>query len=260
MAKLTFRPGEDRIIDLCGGEPEGPATPPQEPQLRDLFAGQIQPDTSWLLYQNYVTVEAETGTVPVQRLPKKEVQDAKTGGLTAELRAANFPGNPASPPPPPPVGRQADVFLPAGIDTSRAVGGRAANLLQLLREFARQEADAGFGPVAGGQSGDAGTPKADQAPGAQRRAEPACYVVMHGRALRAGFPIPCPELTEVEDMKKGDGLWCVNRTDRGEGFTTGIVGNAVVPVFGARWRLRYYLKKVPKGPVAPPRNPILEHR
>jgi hypothetical protein len=82
-----------------------------------------------------------------------------------------------------------------------------------------------------------------------------CYVIMHGEALRAGFPIPCPVLNDVEGVTPQ----LDNRLDRGEGFFTGIVANAGTPVYGATWRLRYFLPTIPTRPITPPQNPTFDN-
>jgi hypothetical protein len=71
--------------------------------------------------------------------------------------------------------------------------------------------------------------------------------------MRAGFAIPCPELIDVEGVVPRKD----NRLDMGEGFACGVVGNAAVPVYGARWNLRYFLEKIPARPITPPPNPML---
>lgn len=84
----------------------------------------------------------------------------------------------------------------------------------------------------------------------QQRAKPTLYLHMEGSAVRAGgFPIPCPELTDFNGSRP---VPC-NRPDRGEGFVSGVVGNANGPVIAARWRLRYAVEHLKKGgpPVAP---------
>lgn len=70
---------------------------------------------------------------------------------------------------------------------------------------------------------------------AQRRVEPEAYVFLEGYALRVGFPVPCPELVDLN----GKPLVNCNRLDRGEGFSQGVVATAVHPIYRAVWRIRY---------------------
>lgn len=69
----------------------------------------------------------------------------------------------------------------------------------------------------------------------QRRAEPIFYAFLEGFALRLAYPIPCPELVDVNGFPVKN----ANRLDRGEGFRCWVIGNALYPVYRADWRIRY---------------------
>ncbi len=69
----------------------------------------------------------------------------------------------------------------------------------------------------------------------QRRARPVSFLRVRGSALRWGWPIPCPSVVDVN----GKPVTNVNRSDMGEGFTSGVAGFAVLPVYWASWNLRY---------------------
>ncbi len=79
------------------------------------------------------------------------------------------------------------------------------------------------------------------------------WITMFGSATRAGYPIECPTLLKWGDQK----LYPANRTNKGEGFWCGVVGNCGVPVHGARWKLRFFCPKIPdKGDLPVPKDPF----
>jgi hypothetical protein len=88
----------------------------------------------------------------------------------------------------------------------------------------------------------------------QQRNSPIIVVNLVGKALRAGFPIPIPELISFGDAT----LQLVTRLDHGEGFKTGIIGNTDVPIYGAGWRLRYVVTgELPTNAIPVPPNPTM---
>lgn len=89
---------------------------------------------------------------------------------------------------------------------------------------------------------------------AQRRTVQTAYVVMEGYAVRAGFPVPQPALTDIN----GSAPVACNRPDAGEGFEQMVVGNCGVQLYFARWRMRYALVgQLPNGPLPVADNPIV---
>jgi hypothetical protein len=88
-----------------------------------------------------------------------------------------------------------------------------------------------------------------------QRVSPTLYVYLVGSALRAGYPVPVPQLEQIN----GTEPTIANREGMGEGFQQAIVGNGagVVPIYGAKWCLRYCLTDVPRGPIPVPPNALL---
>jgi hypothetical protein len=84
-----------------------------------------------------------------------------------------------------------------------------------------------------------------------KRTTDAVYLYMEGHALRAGFEIPVPQLVDVAGVTPIP----ANRLDRGEGFTCSVLSNVGVPLYGAKWRMRFVLPELPKEVPVPP-NPI----
>lgn len=113
-----------------------------------------------------------------------------------------------------------------------------------------------FPPAADVQYANGGKLVSDDAEvSVQHRVSPVLYVYLIGHALRAGFPIPVPRLTDVNGVEPV----LVTREGMGEGFTTWIVGNGagVTPIYGAKWCLRYVLPRVPTGEIPVPPNSLL---
>ncbi|HJZ58881.1 MAG TPA: hypothetical protein VKE74_28315 [Gemmataceae bacterium] len=93
---------------------------------------------------------------------------------------------------------------------------------------------------------------------AYRRTRPVVYVTMEGAAVRAGYPVPRPDLLDVAGIR----LVPANR-EGSECFEHQLIGNAGVPLYGARWRLRYLVPdddedggKTALGPIDVPPNSI----
>jgi hypothetical protein len=79
------------------------------------------------------------------------------------------------------------------------------------------------------------------------------YAILTGTAIRAGYPIDAPELTEI-----GGSPVC--RADREgiEGFWTGQIAWAIgeIPIIAATWRKRYRLMTTPSIPIDVPDIPM----
>ncbi len=75
---------------------------------------------------------------------------------------------------------------------------------------------------------------------------------MAGFALRAGWLVLCPVMTDVGGVTPV----LVNRSPD-EGFRHGIVADPGfgIPIYGASWKLTYVLPTVPRGAVEVPPNP-----
>lgn len=86
----------------------------------------------------------------------------------------------------------------------------------------------------------------------QQRVAPDMAIILEGRAIRAGYPISPPMLTQI------NGVTPVQANREGEHFfTQGQMANWFgVPIIGAVWRLRWTLPQVPAGPIGVPPNPM----
>lgn len=247
-SSIAFTPGDDRIVDLCKGEMESPGITAARNarQLRGLDVRYPNPESSWVSYHNAIRIEADSGLAVFRDEGAVPADNPIVGGeLVADVRA--LPGAP-----------------PAGeidADKAKEIAGLLFGITNPLVRFdpAMRQGD-DFAGVAGVPSGRLeenriGGEEAEQTR-VQHRAAPLVYVYMTGYAMRVGFPIPCPELTDVEgEIPVKD-----NRLDRGEGFVCAIVANAAVPVYGARWNLRYSISKIPARPITPPANPLFGGR
>lgn len=234
-ADLEFDAGEDRLIDLCDrGRPVPPADSPAGAELRGgQTLGAVFPRPpaghSWLEYQCWVEVETEMGTVATRAVPEAELRELRTGGPQAR-----------------------DILKPGG--ALPAAGGGGGGLSQFFGRGGRLD-----NQTAAPAPRPTGTlvpgPVKDPPPAeVQRRVAPLAVVYLCGHALRAGHPIPMPALTLLNGVRPAP----ANRLDRGEGFFgPAVVGNCGVPIYGARWRLRYVLPEVPAGGIPTPPNPLL---
>lgn len=88
--------------------------------------------------------------------------------------------------------------------------------------------------------------------GVQRRRSPSLYVRLVGNAVRVGYPVQVPGLVAVGSSP----ATLVSRVDQGEGFAQAVIGNTLVPVYGASWNLRYVLD-APGGKIDPPPNGLI---
>lgn len=84
----------------------------------------------------------------------------------------------------------------------------------------------------------------------QQRSAPLHFVVMEGRAVRVGYEIPQPKLLTLGGVP----MFPYNLP--GDGFSMGIVGNVGLPIYAAKWRLRYVLPRSP-GTASPVPNPTV---
>ena len=85
-----------------------------------------------------------------------------------------------------------------------------------------------------------------------RGAEGDCSALTLGLYWLAGYPVDVPGLVSVA----GVGAVEANRQDQGEGVSASTAGSWFgLPIYAARWRLRYLLTGVPQD-VQPPPNPL----
>jgi hypothetical protein len=83
-----------------------------------------------------------------------------------------------------------------------------------------------------------------------QRSGQACYVVMSGSAIRAGYEITPPQLLSI------GGVACIRAFQPGDGFHQEIVANWGMPIYYGQWRFRYLVPTPPITlPTAP--NPVL---
>jgi hypothetical protein len=179
---------------------------------------------SWISYTNALRTETDQGNVVVKTLPTKEVELKADPGVRGP---GHVRGN--------------------GAVKAGAVGVAAGAAGKMVNSTTGKGAPLPGMPKAGGRLDNTTV---------QQRTTPTLWVFMEGKALRAGFPIPCPELLDVNGAK----IEPVNRPGFGEGFATASVGNAGgVPIIAASWRLRFVFPDgIPDGglPVLP--NPLFD--
>lgn len=231
---LELRPGDDSIVDGCGGTPPGVfvnGTPAPVPPLGPNVIGAPSapagfdreittvfppptPEASWFHYECWYWIEVDSSTIPVPTLPPKLPKPPKF--IPRQMWSNPFDPRPSGPNPP-------GVFDPFG------------NLLP------------GWEQALGGGA------RLDNKIEAQIRTKPLVYMFIRGQAARYGFSIPVPTLTQVN----GAAPVMACRLDRGEGFGQGTVFAAGgAPIYGAVWNLRYQLTNLPKNwyPPTPPNS------
>lgn len=86
----------------------------------------------------------------------------------------------------------------------------------------------------------------------QLRANPSFYVTLVGKALRAQYRIGQPGLLAIG----GRAVVPANRD--GNGFVSGLVGNFGIPIYGAKWNLRYLVKGIPGVEKQVAGNPVID--
>jgi hypothetical protein len=84
----------------------------------------------------------------------------------------------------------------------------------------------------------------------QQRAATWYEAIMEGQAMRLGYPIGEPSIVSV------GGVPAVRINEKGQGFKSAIIGNYGQPVYGAVWKIRYTLTKMPTGTIAVPPNTL----
>jgi hypothetical protein len=249
-SRFVVSEAETPIVDLCQCVPVVPGLPADGSDADvtddDLFPP-LPPEVSWLRWRCWVEVEADSGAVAVRTLPAHKPADPDETTLPPITQ--EMPEAPAYPPSAFPDDPQPEPALnpaPGDIDGFNT-------------------ADAGYGwqavignkPGTGGGSSGGSDAGNDGKTFVQRRAVGMPVVYLCGEAIRALYPVPAPQLTKVTG-KGGKELKPepANRTDIGEGFSQGVIGNMGGPVWGAKWRLRYYLPENPEGGILPPVNPM----
>jgi hypothetical protein len=228
-AGLTFSIEDDRIVDLF--QPAPPVIqlgtrPPRAGQNfgdipRDVFP-EPTPDGSWIYFRNGCFLEVDGGVSEVRTLPTEpRTAQGDVYGTTA--------------------GRSA-----AAVATATAIGA----ITGAFPSDVAANADFYFPPARTAAQKKHGGGSQRQAP--QRRAIQGGVLFVRGEALRARYGIPCPAIERWGDAT----LTPANRRDRGEGFWTDVVGNAIWPITYAKWNLRFILDTIPAGqPPALP-NPL----
>ena len=217
-AQLVFRTNEDALVDLCG--PGGPSVPgagsepigapPASPGLPPLLPigpilGSIgadllslfpppTPQSSWLYYRCFATIHADLGRIPVTTLPVSPLNPFG-GGQGGQQQNSGQAGW--------------DVLGPLPLDDGSAAQSPLPQLGSLLDN---NNQDAGSITI-------------------QQRVKPRLYVTLSGKAVRAGYGIPQPQLVSVNG---------VTPTLVGTPyFTQGIVDTTSVPIVRAEWRMTY---------------------
>lgn len=85
----------------------------------------------------------------------------------------------------------------------------------------------------------------------QFRAEPSYEVEFEGKAIRAGYSIDRPRLTDVGGAK----AYPIN--GEGDYFEQEIMANFLTPIAMAHWKQTYALETTPRKGIGPPDNPTL---
>lgn len=109
--------------------------------------------------------------------------------------------------------------------------------------------DRTFPAVVAPSSGQSASSQPPDDTAIQYRTTPTVHVYLSGRAVRYGFDIPHPQLLSVNNLPAtlmpavGD-----------EGFSSGVVGNSIYPIFGAHWNLHYVVPGLSR--MSSPPNPL----
>ena len=231
-SKVRFKVEDDVILDPC--YPLGRSQTKKDVELTseksevETLGSMFPPpdaENSWLDYQCTLTVESDTGTVEIKTIPDDEPKS------TSELFGSQSKAT-----------DEKNTFPTGGGVVGAAFAAfKAATSPTLPAEI---ESTVRNDPAPGAES-------TSQNAGSFRRAKPSCIAFLTGHAVRVGFPIGCPELTDVGGVVPEP----ASRPDRGEGFSTTTVGNVTSTIHVASWKLRYILPSVPTGPILPPSNP-----
>ncbi len=189
----------------------------------------VKPETSWLEYENNLSLLPRTGTVELRTLPTKPSPQAGRSDLTTS-------------PPPPNTGKWAEFDRILGEKFDAVQGGR--NILP-------GGADPGVinpgsqNPIGGDRGG---------ATSIQRRVPDSFKIVMEGYALRAGYPIPAPTLTRAG----GANVVPIYEKDM-DYWKHSLVSNAGgVGIYCAAWRFTYKVDGPIVGAIGPAPNPLLQ--
>lgn len=229
----VIRPGDDAIVDLCGPVPYigtglvGGALGALGPHLPSPIKVPCPPGSgSWIWYQNVITVTFDQGTITHQPLPQKRLPKP----TPKQFSLGNFYDNPNA------------------TDPSDHVS----------------------------TAGDAAAKDKKNQPIQQQRTAPRYYIHLSGFAIRACYEIPAPVLLGIGSVSGiivnngggsggsgggggivGGALTTVlpdNRVGR-EFWQQGQLGNAGVPIYYARWSLRWLVGEQMTKPVLSPSSP-----
>ena len=230
-AKMAYDEKSDSIVTLCNRDDvKKPGTVVVELRPAGLGGPALKvaapdEDASWIEYFNGIDIIKHDNTVPVLPLPVKPLDNLKDTNVEGKNNITKTGG----------------IFGRVG-DAAIAAGG-VFNLFPGV-----YQAKKAAGNLAGVVYGPDYAPKPNTVK-IQRRADPVHYAVMYGKAVRAGFEIPRPDLNVV-------GGRIATPYGRGDDyFTMQISGNMGITVYSAQWRITYILDGVP-GPVQSPPNPL----
>lgn len=233
-AGLAFSTDQDYIVDLCM---EGASPRPVRPQANDrptpparpgrggdeLKGDQPTPEVSWLRYESWLRVELEDNVTVLQPLPATPQPPRPAAGAGGAGGAAPR-GSPVRP-----IDVGGFVASSGGSSSASADGGGPVP---------------GPGtplPPAGGAGGDAQRQDGG-GPVVQRTTATTYWAVLHGFAIRAGFPAGPPALVSVG----GAAATPANNPRKGDGVSQALLGAAGgVALTVVRWQLRYVLSGAP---------------
>lgn len=223
-AQIRLMPTDDSIVEGCGGRmpgifntptavrtnppPLGPIlTGTPQPRDRELRGTRIpfpepEPANSYVDYETWIWMEVDSAVVPVRPLPT----------ITPPVLNVSLTGNP---------------FAQAGNSQQGA-----NNFFDVIKAGLNAVVPDGFRPA------QPQPPNVARMFAPQQRAEPLTYVFLRGHAVRYGYPVPIPGLTDYCGVVPV--LAC--RLDMGEGYGHGMVKAASEkPIYMAKWNLRYLL-------------------
>lgn len=244
VSGLVMSPGDDKIVDLC--RPDAPLIDlVSKPMLAELRAGA---GGAFL----------KGGKKPPEAVLKNFFGGTGSGinflGTQIEVTNALKKAAKALFPAPEPGNSFLDYVAGYHIETDSGVVVGSTLPTSPIEERANTTGrlDAIAGSLSGARESsffppatDVGThPDTDGGSFSHQRTKPQLFVTLFGYAQRIGFPVPVPEIIEVG----GSPVVPCNRVDMGEGFEQTTLGaDAVgVPLFVARWRLRYALVDAPR--------------
>jgi hypothetical protein len=246
-AGLKFDPSQDVIIDLCAQptaklQSQSQAslrTGPTQVALRNVYPAAL---TSFLDYQCWAWYEVDNQTVElktINQLPGIAPLSGGGGGAQTLIKSS-LTSNP-------PTGGGkiiANFIDPGQLQTVNEGGNGPQGTI-----IAQNTSPPDFGGIIAQQGGGRITAQLSDV---QQRTTPSIYLIIAGRAMRAGYEINYPTVAKVGNAAAVP----MNRPGieyQKQGFVFNWFG---VPIVAAKWRMRYLLLSQP-GTIGLPANPLI---